>query len=597
MTNNLTLDMAINPDFGQVEADPSEVNLTAYETYFSEKRPFFIEGSNIMNFKLMQFGDFMNDNLFYSRRIGRSPAYHADTESGEYANRPDNTTILGALKLTGKTKNGWSVGILESMTQKEKAEISDGNNTRYEAIEPLSNYFLGRVEKDFNEGNTLFGGMFTSTTRKIDAEHLNFLHDQAYTGGINFQHQWKDKTYLIAARGIMSHVKGDENAIIKTQRSSARYYQRPDAEHLSLDSTKNALTGHGGSLMFLKLGKGNFQYGLFFNWKSPGLELNDMGYQQDADELSELAFASYRTLKPFSIFRRFNININQWQLWDYAGTSMVTGGNFQMNMDFKNYWEFGYGINGNSASMNKTALRGGPYLKDPATINYWWYASSDHRKNVRVGFGNSQNWSKYDHSHSNNIWAEISYRPHNTLDISLEPSFAVSDNNLQYVATDEQPGTNNYLMANIDRKTVRMSIRLDLSLTSEFSLQYWGQPFIATGDYSNFKRITNSTAGNYHDRFENLDGNRVNYIEDEKIYEFDMNNDGNSDYSLEDPNFKVFQFRSDLVARWEYTPGSTVYLVWSQNKDDYISDGPFNFKKDANHLNNIFPHNVFLVKL
>ncbi|MFO8234555.1 MAG: DUF5916 domain-containing protein [Bacteroidales bacterium] len=597
LTNNLTLDMAINPDFGQVEADPSEVNLTAYETFFNEKRPFFIEGSNIMNFRLMSFGDFMNDNLFYSRRIGRSPSYYPETTDNEYIKKPDNTTILGALKLTGKTKNGWSVGILESMTQKEKAEISDGDNTRYATVEPLSNYFLGRVEKDFNEGNTLFGGIFTSTTRKIDSDNLNFMHDHAYTGGVNFQHQWKDKTYLVGGRAIMSHVRGDENAIINTQRSSARYYQRPDASHLSVDSAKNALTGHAGSLMFLKLGSGNFQYGVFLNWKSPGLELNDMGYQQDADQLSQLSFASYRTLEPFSIFRRFNINVNQWQIWDYAGTSLVTGGNFQMHMNFKNYWEFGYGINGNSASLNKTALRGGPYLKEPASINYWWYVNTDHRKDFRLGFGNSQNWSKYNHSHSNSIWTEISYRPHNTVDIALNPSVDFSKNNLQYVSTADQHGENKYLMASIDRTTLRMSLRIDLSLTSELSLQYWGQPFIATGDYSNFKQITKSTAENYNDRFADFTDEQINYIEEDQLYEFDMNSDGTADHSISHPNFKVFQFKSNLVARWEYIPGSTLYLVWSQNKDDYISDGPFQFNQDMKHLNNLFPHNVFLIKL
>ena len=596
VTNNLTMDLAINPDFGQVEADPSQVNLSAYETYFEEKRPFFIEGNNIMKFRLMQFGDFMADNLFYSRRIGSSPHYKPDLEDDEYMNKPDNTSILGAAKLTGKTKQGWSVGILESMTQRERAEISDGANSRFETIEPLSNYFLTRVEKDFNEGNTLLGGIFTSTTRKIESEHLNFMHDQAYTGGLNFQHQWKDKTYFVGARSIFSHVRGDEEAILNTQQSSARYYQRPDASYVNVDSSRNSLSGHGGSLMFAKFGKGHFQYGVFFNWKSPGLELNDMGYQQDADQLSQLAFTSYRSLEPFSIFRSFNVNINQWQIWDYAGNSMVTGGNMNMNMNFKNYWSLGYGVNANSASLSKTALRGGPYLKTPASLSYWWYMNSDQRKKFRISFGNNQGWNKNGHSHHNNIWADLSYRPHNAIDITISPSVNFSENKLQYVSTEKYNKKERYVMASINRTTVKMSLRLNFSLTPNLSIQYWGQPFIATGDYKNFKRITNSTAENYDNRYTTFESNQINYIEEDELYEFDENIDGTTDYSIGNPNFKVFQLKSNFVARWEYTPGSTIYLVWSQNKNDYITDGPFQFKEDFKHLSKIFPHNVFLIK-
>ncbi|MCF8308082.1 MAG: carbohydrate binding family 9 domain-containing protein [Bacteroidales bacterium] len=597
ITNNLTLDMAINPDFGQVEADPSQVNLTAYETYFEEKRPFFIEGSSIMNFRVMPVGNFMNDNLFYSRRIGRTPHHYPDTENEEYVKRPDNTTILGAFKLTGKSKNGWSIGILESMTEREQAKISDGNNSYHEPVEPLANYFLGRVQKDFNEGNTILGGMLTATNRKIDSKQLEFLHDQAYTGGINFKHQWQDKKYTLTARGIFSHLRGDEEAILRTQTASARYYQRPDADYVTLDSSRRSLTGHGGSLMFAKFGKGNFQYGAFLNWKSPGLELNDMGYQRDADQLSEIAFVTYRSLEPFSIFRSFRASVNQWQIWDYGGNSMVTGGNINVNVDFKNYWEFGFGVNGGASSLSKTALRGGPYLRTPANLNYWWSVNSDHRKDFRISAGNNQEWSKYGHAHDNVFWANISYRPMNTLDISLNPSVSFSQNKLQYISTEEFREQNRYIMGSIERTTVSMSLRMSLSLTPELSIQYWGQPFIATGDYNNLKRIKNSTAADYKNRFHTFEEDQVHYVEGDEFYEIDENRDGEVDYSIGDPNFKAFQFKSNLVARWQYRPGSTIYLVWSQNRDKYISDGAFRMQQDFNRLSRIFPHNIFLVKM
>jgi len=597
VTNNLTLDMAINPDFGQVEADPSQVNLTAYETYFEEKRPFFIEGSNIMDFSLMQMGDFMNDNLFYSRRIGRSPRHWPDTDDGEYTDRPDNTTILGAAKLTGKTRNGWSVGILESMTQQEKAEISDGSNTRYETVEPLSNYFLGRAEKDFNDGNSSFGGIITATNRRIEDEHLEFLNDQAYTGGLNFQHQWKDKTYFFGFRGVFSHVRGEKDAMINMQESSARYYQRPDASHVSLDSTRNSLSGHGGSILLGKMGNGNLKYAMFLNWKSPGLELNDIGYQQDADQLSQLGWVQYRFLEPFAIFRDLSINLNQWQTWDYGGTNMVRGGNINMHMTFKNYWDFGGGVNSNLSRLSKTDLRGGPYFRVPASLNYWWYAGTDHRKDLYMRFGNSLNRNKHDHARSNRFWANIRYRPASNIDITLGPSVTVSQNRLQYITTGTFQQEDRYLMGSIDRTTASMSLRLNFSLTPDLSLQYWGQPFIASGDYSQFKRITNSRADVYNDRFSTFDDGQITYNGEEEVYNVDEDRDGATDYSFDDPGFKFLDFKSNLVARWEYMPGSTIFLVWSQQRRDFMTNGAFHFRDDLDQLTGIYPHNVFLVKV
>lgn len=594
VTNNLTLDMAINPDFGQVEADPSKVNLSAYETYFEEKRPFFIEGQSIMNFRLMQLGDFMMDNLFYSRRIGHSPSYNPQTESGEFAQTPDNTDILGALKLTGKTRDGWSVGVMESMTSREQAKISDGTDTRFETVEPLSNYFMGRVQKDFSEGNTMLGGIFTSTNRRIESDHLNFMHDQAYTGGINFKHRWSDRTYQLAFRGIASHVRGSQEAITRTQRSSAHYYQRPDVDHLSLDSSRNALTGHGGSLMFFKMGQSHFSYGAFFNWKSPGLELNDMGYQRDADHISQLAFAQYRIWEPFMIFRNLNISINQWRVWDYGGNHLYTGGNINMNMKFKNHWSLGYGINGSSASFSKTALRGGPYLREPASYRYWLQAETDPRKDLKFSMGNNQSWSEHSNSRSNNIYTEITYRPNNTVDISLRPSVTFQEDELQYVDTREFNSQKRYIMASIDRTTLSMSLRLNYSLTPELSLQYWGQPFVATGNYSDFKRITRYTAEDYQDRFHTFTDNQI--TQQNGFFKIDETRDGTTDYTFGAPDFNVLQFKSNLVARWEYTPGSTLYLVWSQNRDGFNSHGNFRFQNDINDLFGIYPRNVFLVK-
>jgi hypothetical protein len=205
------------------------VNLTAYETFFTEKRPFFIEGKNITNFNIgLGDGDVGNDNLFYSRRIGRRPQGNPELKEGWNSDIPTFTSILGAAKLTGKTKNGLSLGFVEAMTANEKAEIDTVGGTTRQTVEPLTNYFIGRVQKDFNEGKTILGGIVTSTNRDLDARLGSFMHKSAYSGGIDFTQYFKDKNWMFNINTAFSQVNGSKEALQITQRSSARYYQRPD---------------------------------------------------------------------------------------------------------------------------------------------------------------------------------------------------------------------------------------------------------------------------------------------------------------------------------------------------------------------------------
>ncbi|MDB4584899.1 carbohydrate binding family 9 domain-containing protein, partial [Draconibacterium sp.] len=319
LTNYLTMDLTINPDFGQVEADPSEVNLTTYETFFEEKRPFFIEGKNILSYGLsFGDGDLAANNLFYSRRIGHRPHYSPDLDENEYADVPEFTSIIGAAKVTGKTKNGWSVGVLESVTAEENAEIKGIGEGYSQSVEPLTNFFVGRLQKDFNEGNTYVGGIVTAVNRNINDEHLEFLHKSAYSGGLDFVHKWNDKNWLLDVGFYASQVNGSEEALIRTQEAYSRTYQRPDADYVSLDSSRTSLSGHGGKFTIGKVG-GKFKIAAIFNWKSPGLEINDIGFSPEVDEAMQILWAGYRWYEPFSIFRSANLNINQWTVYDFGG--------------------------------------------------------------------------------------------------------------------------------------------------------------------------------------------------------------------------------------------------------------------------------------
>ncbi len=598
ITSDLTLDFTINPDFGQVEADPSVVNLTAYETYFVEKRPFFIEGRNILDFRLMLGdGDFSSDTLFYSRRIGRRPQYELYTEEGEYVDMPQNTSILGAFKLTGKTKKGLSIGLVETVTARERATLSFQEKFWHEVVEPLTNYFGFRLQKDYNEGNTVIGAMVTATNRNIQNEELDFLHEAAFSGGLDLYHTWKNKTYFFQANAVFSHVRGSTETILRTQMSPLRYFQRPDASHVSLDPDRTSLFGHGGSVIFGKLGSGHFQYLGGVTWRSPSLELNDMGYQHYADKIMEFIWASYRIWEPFSIFRRINVGFNQWRGWDFGGANIFDGGNIYVSTQFKNYWSADFGVNRNAESLSSSALRGGPSMRWPGRWNTWYSLESDNRKKIRMTLRYSNALSDDNDSQFHSFEMGMTFNPTNALSLSIRPSYSVDNEELQYVETLDYDDEERYVFARIDQKTFAVTIRLNFSLTPDLSIQFYGQPFVSAGKYSEFKRITDPRAEEFRERFYIFSDGELNYDTVTNGYDIDENRDGVEDYSFANPGFNFLQFRSNLVVRWEYKPGSVLYLVWSQGRTGISSVGDLSLFSDMGNLFEIYPQNVFLIKL
>lgn len=597
VTNDLTLNFTMNPDFGQVEADPSEVNLTTFETFFPEKRPFFIEGINIFRYNITEGdGDLSFDNLFYSRRIGRPPHYQYDPEDEEYMDRPEFTRILGALKLSGKTRKGLSVGVLESLTRETYATIELHGEQRKVLVEPLTNYFNTRIQKDYNKGNTLVGGMITATNRKIYDSDLDSLHHSAYTGGVDFTHFWKDKTYFVWVNTVLSNLQGTEKSILKLQESPQHYYQRPDASHIEIDSSRTSLTGFGGTVEAGKTGNGHWKYVGWLSWRSPGLELNDMGYIRQADIIQQVAWAGYNIWEPFGIFRTFNMNFNQWSGWDFTITRIYIGGNVNANAQFKNYWSAGGGINRAGGGLNRSELRGGPSIRVPGNWNTWINIQSDNRKKLLTTAFMFGNWGDAGHTKVLEAGINIKYRPLNILSGSLEPSYSATKRNLQYVATTTFNGEDRYILAALDSKTVSANLRIDFSITPDLTIQYWGQPFLFAGNYSSFKRITNPKADRYEDRFHLFSADEIIFDAEADTYNCDENYDNQVDYSFDNPDFNFFDFRSNLVIRWEYIPGSTVYLVWSQGRSDSNELGFFDLEKNFNDLWDLVPHNVFLIK-
>ncbi len=597
VTNNMILDLSVNPDFGQVEADPSQVNLTAYETFFEEKRPFFIEGRSILSMPLMiGDGDLANENLFYTRRIGRRAHGYPDLTDKEYTSMPAFTRIIGAAKLSGKTENGWSVGALETVTRPEKAEIDLEGERRYETIEPLTNFFIGTVQRDLNEGNTIFGGLVTATNRKLEDTPLDYLHSSAYTGGLDFTQYFKDRTYMISAKTFFSQVNGSTEALTETQTSSSHYYQRPDASHLELDTTRTSLMGHGGSVFIGKVGNSPLNFGMFFNWKSPGIELNDVGFIRNTDQLLPIVWGSYQFLEPFSIFRSLRFNSSAWSDWDFSGTHMGIGANLGANMQFTNYWSLSVGVNGQPASLSTGMLRGGPSFMVPGSVHPYVSIKTDGRKKLVFELSGMGSVMLEGHSQTEGANLDITYRPIDNLSISLAPNIMFEKNNLQYISETDYHGDPRYIFGAINQKVVGMSLRLNLNITPEFTIQYWGQPFFATGSYSDLKMITDPLAENYTDRYHVFTDGQIEHFKDDGYCLIDENLDDIPDFSIDYPDFNFKEFKSNLVARWEFRPGSIVYLVWSQGRSGSDSYGDFQLNRDFSDLYDVHPNNVLLVK-
>ncbi len=595
--SNLTLDFTVNPDFGQVEADPSQLNLSAFEVFFDEKRPFFIEGRNILSFGLNRGnGNHSMDNLFYSRRIGRAPHHYPDLEEGEYVDIPDNTTILAALKLTGKTRGGFSIGILNSITARESANIDLLGQQRGEVVEPLTNYFALRVQKDFNRGKTIIGGMVTSVLRDLSKDpQLNFLHRAAYSGGLDIYHSWKNRQWYVTLSSVFSHVRGDSEAILQTQQSSRRYYQRPDADYVNLDPNRTSLSGHGGSLAFGKSGGGRLRFSTGLTWRSPGLELNDIGFLRSADRLWQHVWASYRITEPFAIFRSLNFSFNQGLWWTYGGDYMDGRINAGAHARFKNYWGVSTGVRRSMREVSITELRGGPSLKMPGGWNRWIELRSDSRKKLQFEVGASLNTGDHGSQKRQRYWTGIVFQPLGALRLSLSPGYTDIKNQLQYVTTLESGGDTRYVFASIHRKTLSLSMRLNYSITPDLSIQFYGQPYISTGQYDRFKYITDPRAGSYEDRFHLYDGEEIRYNTADEAYQ--IAEAGGHEYSFDAPDFKFLEFRFNLVLRWEYAAGSTLYVVWSQGRSEYLTgDTDFSFSRGFSDLMNSKPNNVFLVK-
>lgn len=594
ITNDLILDFTINPDFGQVEADPSQVRLDGYQNFFSERRPFFIESRNIFNYQLTGSeagGDYDSDLLFYTRRIGGSPHGSVSTGPGEYVDYPQNTSIIGAAKFSGKTKKGWSVGILESIADREYANVDHNGDRRKELVEPVTNYFVGRLQKDIHEGNTILGGIFTAVNRGNGLEDV--LHREAYSGGMDFLHYWNNRTWYIRGNLVFSNVSGSRQAIVGTQTSFEHLFQRPGKTGLSVDTTRTSLTGTGGTFRFGKLGgKGGrlgevlkFETGLTF--RSPELELNDIGFMLTANEINHFTWIGLHFQQPHLFFRNARLNYNHWSRWDFGGRFLYQAFNFNSHATFKNNWQGGTGFSWNPYEISNNALRGAASLRKPSGAAHNFYLVTDYRKKVYVQINGFNAWGSRNTVKSNNLGLSLTVQPLNALRISIGSDYSyymrLQD---QFVSNVDVNGMTRSIVAHLKQNTLRFTARASYNITPDLTLQYYGQPYITRPLYSNYAYVVDPLVRKYHDRFAVFEPGQL--TADNGTFLVDENKDGITDYTFDKPDFNFVQFRSNLVIRWEYSAGSELYLVWSQgNTPDASSE------LDKPLASSLF-HNAFL---
>ncbi|HET9948066.1 MAG TPA: DUF5916 domain-containing protein [Longimicrobiales bacterium] len=597
-----TLDATINPDFGQVEADPAVINLSAFETFFEERRPFFVEDARVFDFTLSGG----RNQLFYSRRIGRSP--HGDPpDDAEFHEAPEAATILGAAKLSGRTQGGLSVGALAAVTAAEHGEalLEDGTRVRFQA-EPRTEYGVVSLARDFREGASQIGVLATAMRRELPSDGaFEWLPSSAYSAGVRFNHQWSDRDWAVFGYFSGSHVRGSAEAITRIQRSSIHYFQRPDATRFALDSTATSI---GGVDWRLTIAKQNGEHWTGSVWAAEvtnGFEVNDLGFSTRSEVLDGGAALTYREIRPGRIFRSYDVGVRTFHNWSHEALDdpwriaswhgARTGGNYSLNAggELLNYWSVRASVAYEPPQMSRRATRGGPVMALPSATSFNLNLSSDRRRRVSFGAFFAIRRDDVEFGSGRNLGVDLRLRPSDNLSISLNPSYSVSRASDQYVtATAAAPyaptlGTR-YLFADLEQRTFSMDTRVDWTFSPTLSLQLYAQPLLSSGDYLRYKQLAAPRTFDFIELDPPL-------VDGERHVDFD--GDGAVDYVFEDRDFNVRSLIGNLVLRWEYRPGSALFLVWQRAQSDEALAGELDLGRDARRLFRAPAEDRFIVKV
>jgi hypothetical protein len=571
VTPNVTVDATVNPDFGQVESDPAVLNLTAFETFLAEQRPFFVEGTGLYQFQLNCYivvDCNTNEGLFYSRRIGRTPTLDFNSN----LDTPTSTPIAAATKLTGRTQHGLSFGVLDAVTPQVSGR--DGAT-----VEPLTNYAVLRAQQDLRGGAAGVSVIATGVNRTLDADSRPYLHRSAYTAGATFRNQFHDRQYELAGQFAASQVQGSPEVITATQLNAVHYYQQPGDDY-EVDPTRTSLFGHAEQLKFGKYGGGITRFETSVVRQSAGFDVNDLGFLRRADFLNWSTWGALTFHNANTVYRWLQVNGNHWEGWTTSGTRIDNAANLNGHMGLNNNWDVHLGgtVNQLTKSFCDRCTRGGPLLRRSRGFFPWGGVNTDSRRVVSAGTwvnlgfwdeGESLNWS---------LSPYVNLRFSTRFQVNIGPNISRNHDDSQWFGNfADVAGTTHYSFAHLDSRTVSMSTRLNYTVTPNLTFEFYGQPFVSSGTYSDIREVsTTPDASKYADRF-------VPYAPPP---------------TAQPRTFKYTSLRTNTVVRWEYRPGSTLFVVWTQGREDDANRNPDqSWARDYRDLFGLHPDNTFLVKL
>jgi hypothetical protein len=614
-----TLDATINPDFGQIEADPAVINLTAFETRFDERRSFFVEDAQIFGFSLSGGQD-----LYYSRRIGRSP--HGDApDDATFDDTPDAATIVAAGKLTGRTNGGLSIGALTAFTREEMgtAAFADGRPNERFRVEPRSGYGVVRLRQDFNDGMSTVGAIGTFMGRDLPSDgSFDFLANSAFGFGIDYEHQWGDRTWVVYGYASTSHIRGDSTAMIRIQRSSNHYRQRPDSRFVEMDSGATSLTGVDWRFTFAKRRGDHWTGAFWLAQTTPGFEINDLGFSRRQEMLDGGARIGYREITPGTLFRSYSVSFSTFHNFSHDALDDVgsidswkrahVSAYFELEgeVELLNYWEIEGGFDFSPRRMDRNATRGGPTIVSPQSYGFNVRLESDQRQRITLGPDFRHEWSGQDAGYETSAGLDMEFRPSSRIELRLEPEVSWSRNATQFIAaTSVIPNSatfgSRYIFGDLEQREVSVETRLNVVFSPKISLQLYAQPLISSGNVLNYRQLAAPASYDF-DVFEEgtygpigqiaaCVGGRTCLDGEDRLIDFDGN--GVADYRFEDRDFNVQSLVGNIVFRWEYRPGSTLFLVWQRAQEQEGRLGNFDFGRDLDALVGAPSENVFMVKV
>jgi hypothetical protein len=561
---SLTLDATFNPDFGQVEGDPAEVNLSAFETFFPERRPFFTEGSELLS------GG--GNTYFYSRRVGAPPRGPA---SANFVDRPGNARILGAARITGRVAEGWQVGVFAGVTERTYARTYDTLPELFGSVEvePVAAYAAGRVQRQYGASGSIFGVTLATMRRAFTAGSplANRFSREAVTGGGDWTLRMDGGAYTVSGRAGFSFVGGSPAAILRLQEAPARYFQRPDAEYVQVDSGRSSLTGFTAGVSANK-NAGLWLWGVSLDSDSPGFETNDTGRLQNGDEISLSANVTRRQTDPGVLFRRSRVNLSGRLAWNYGGVRRDAQVRLSTNANLHNYWDANLNLQYNPRTMSDNMTRGGPLMQAGWRFRLDGGLSTPNASATTIRLNGAFEGGEFG-AWSAEAGVRIGTNPLPTLSLSMDPGYQRRVSARQYVGRfhggSELTYGSRYVFAKIERSQISVRLRFNYLFSPRLSLEGYGEPFSASGRYFAFGEL--ERAGS---RFLRVYGEAAGttITADERVYRI-SDTEVPGSFSFRNPDFNSLSFRSNFVLRWEWNPGSTLFLVWQQNRSEFCSGG------------------------